>query len=93
MKYRILQDDYSTHPVEAMQPTRAVGHIEQILAVIHTEHQSGPVKAKFVRLLADEHTDMVNYCFRKLDVSPFGDDVRAEIEAERAAERARDAKG
>jgi hypothetical protein len=77
--------DVGCNPIVATSPEAALGYVERLIAMNNVDHQTPHMKAIFCRHMADELTDVVGYSFRKLDVSPWGDDERAELAAEAGA--------
>lgn len=89
MPVKFRPPEMGSSPIEATSSETALMYIQQLIAMNEVGHQTPHMKAILSRHLVDDLTDVVGYCFRKLDVSPWGDDERAEIAAEREAERKR----
>ena len=78
-------------PIQATGPDSTLAMIERLIALGEADHQTPETKARLCRDMTDEFTDTVGYCFRELDVAPWGEDLRAERADQAQAAAARDA--
>jgi hypothetical protein len=83
--------DFGCHPIDAIASDAAATCINRLIALVDANDQSPHVKAILGRDVAKDFTDIVGFCFRKLEISPWGDDERAAFAAEGGPEtKARD---
>jgi hypothetical protein len=73
---------FGCHPIESTEPAHAVSCIDRLLLAINAKDQTPFTRALHSRVMADDFTDMVGFCFRKLEISPWGDDERAAYAAD-----------
>ncbi len=59
-------------PIQATGPDSALAMIERLIAMGNVDHQSPALKAQLCRHMTDEFTGTVGYCFRELDIAPWG---------------------
>jgi hypothetical protein len=91
MPVKFQPPDLGSNPIEATGPDRALNCIQQLTSIIQAPDSSPYSKAMLTRVVANEFSNTVGYCFRKLEISPWGDEERAELAAGTEAERTRGA--
>jgi hypothetical protein len=74
--------DVGCNPLEATSADASVGMLDRLLAMNNVDHQGPRMKAIFCRYMANEFTGVVGYCYRKLEISPWGDEERAALAAD-----------
>lgn len=86
MPVKTVPTNFGSNPVEVTKPEHALGCIDRVMAIIQAPDNSPYSRAMLSRVVVNEFSDVTAYCFRKLEISPWGDEERAELAAAMAAE-------